>query len=342
MIKLPITDEVLNSFYQIVKSKSTYLGFLINNCKLCVYSELAEIYYMSICHTTCVDTLSLRLPVEAMRVVMNLGYLIIDKIEYANGSVGESIQSYDSNGAMLCSVEIASEYSDTEDQVKDFIKAIVENKNVITVDDTSIFKRAIGLVKADSKEVSIKGVTFNSGKIFTIAGGFVAYQDDPYGLSMVLSTSTLKELHTFCSGKPEVRILRNGGFNICYYGSNIMAWKRVRLEKFIDMPDVEYYLSVDIPTFYLSKAFRFINTTVTDCFINLSEACLEINSMVGRYSIPLFIDKIPDIKPIGISYKLLSKLLYNVEGMVRLEVSKYNVHLIIDNTHYFIGVRYND
>ena len=337
MIKIPITPDVLAAFYSIVKSKSTYLGFLIRAEKLCIYAELNEIYYLSLCNVPGTADLSIRLPVEAMRVVMNEGYLEIETNTHTDGTTSEIISSYNLWGKLMCRVEIASEFADNEAQILEFIKTIIEGDSVV-INNPDVFESALSLTRVNMKELGIKGVNINQGKMFTLANGFAAYRDDPVGLSLVISTSSLKELVSFCAGRDNVRLQRHGGFNICSAGVSAIAWRRVRADQFIDLPDVQYDVSVTLPTVKIIKVFRYVSTEVSDCVLNFKESVLEVYSQVGNYSIPLEIPPI-DIQNVRVNYKLFSKLLNTSEASILLEANNYTLHLKIGETHYLMGVR---
>lgn len=337
MIRIPITVEIVNAFYSIVKSKSTYLGFWVHNENLCIYAELNEVYYLNLCSAKGVPDLSMRLPVEAMRTVMNLGHLEIETIPHADNTTSEKISSYDMNNRLVCDVEIASEYSDNEAQIKEFLSTVFKEE-FVTIQNPDIFKFALDLTRVDAKELGIKGVNFNQGKIFTLANGFAAYRDDPLNLSLVISTSSLKELVSFCAGKQNVRLQKKGGYNICSSGPSIICWRRVRADKFMDLPDVKYDISAYIPTRDISKVFKFVTTEVSDCVLNFKDAVLEVHSQVGNYRVPLGIE-CQDVKSIRLNYKLLAKLLNTHAETVLLEANAYTMHLCIAGTHYLMGVR---
>lgn len=337
MTKINITHDIISAFTQIVKGKSTYLGFIIEYNKLFIYSELNEIYFLTVCNTECQDKLSLRLPVEVMRILMNAGYITIERIE-ENGNTSELIASYSKNGKLLYSARIASEYSDTEDTVKQLITSVVNTTNFVHVEDTSIFRKAIQLVRIDYKELGLTGVCFNKGKVFTRGAGFSAYRNDNYNLNLVISTSTLKELATFAASKPYVNIFNANGFNICYCDSNIFAWRRQRNVDADAIPPIEYDLSVTLPTFNLAKAFRFITSEVYNCYLNLEDAVIEIETRVGYYKIPLDIEPIQGYKSLKLNFKLLSKLLANADDTIFLELNHRTIHIVMEDTHYYIGV----
>lgn len=337
MINIPVTMDMMNAFYSIVKSKSTYLGFLIRSQKLCIYAELNEIYYLALCDAKGVPDMSLRLPVEAMRVVMNMGHLEIETITHRDGTTSEKISSYDQSNKLRCCVEIASEFSDNEAQIMEFLNTVF-HEEYVTVENPDVFESALELTKVNMKELGIKGVNINQGKVFTLANGFAAYRDDPLGLSLVISTSSLKELVSFCAGKKNVRLQKHGGFNLCSWGTYIIAWRRVRADQFMDLPEVEYSVSVNIPTEKIAKVFKFVTTEVSDCILNFKEGILEVYSQVGNYSVPLDIEP-TDIKSIRINYKLLSKLLNTSVDRVLLEANDYTLHICIAGTHYLMGVR---
>ena len=337
MINIPVNMDMMNAFYSIVKSKSTYLGFLIRAGKLCIYAELNEIYYLALCTVDGVPDLSIRLPVEAMRVVMNLGHLELETITHKDGTTSEKISSYDTYNRLRCRVEIASEYSDNEAQILDLLKTVFQEECVV-INNPEIFESALELTRVNMKELGIKGVNINQGKIFTLANGFAAYRDDPVGLSLVISTSSLKELVSFCAGRKNVRLQKHGGFNICSHGTNIIAWRRVRADQFMEIPDVTYDISVMMPTEKIAKVFKFVTTEVSDCVLNFKEGTFEVYSQVGNYAVPLDIEP-RDIKSIRINYKLFSKLLNTTVDKVLLEVNEYTLHLCIGGTHYLMGVR---
>lgn len=337
MISIPVSMDMVNAFYSIVKSKSTYLGFLIRSERLCIYAELNEIYYLALCKVEGAPDISLRLPVEVMRVIMNIGHLELETMTHNDGTTSEKIASYDNSNRLRCSVEIASEYSDNEAQILDLLKTVFQEECII-INNPEIFETALGLTRVNMKELGIKGVNIRDGKMFTLANGFAAYRDDPVGLSLVISTSSLKELVSFCAGKKNVRLQKHVGFNICSAGTSIIAWRRVRADQFIDIPEVKYDLSVTIPTEKISKVFRFVTTEVSDCVLNFKEGMLEVYSQVGNYSVPLDIEP-HDIKNIRINYKLISKLLNTNVDKILLEANEYTLHLCIDGTHYLMGVR---
>jgi hypothetical protein len=337
MIKLNLTSDILSAFYSIVKSKSTYLGFLIRNGQFAIYSELNEIYYLSLCHVDCQDTLSLRLPVETMRCLMYPGTLTIEEVNHNDGHVTEILCNYTTNEKLRCKVEIASEFSDTEALILEFIKAVIEEE-CTTIDNPKIFESALDLTRVDMKEIGIKGVNINGGKIYTIANGFAAYREEPLGLSLVISTSSLKELVAFCSGRSEVKLLRHNGFNICNAGSNIIAWRRVRNTPFFDIPDVTYEISCTLNVKEIRTVTDYLSTEVSECVLSLKDGLLKISTQVGLYQIPIntINDKVQDIH---LNYKLFSKLLKTSAETAILEVNDYTIHLLINGTHYFMGVQ---
>lgn len=337
MIKIPVTIEMLQAFYTIVKAKSTYLCILIRAQKMCIYAELNEIYYLSLCEAPGVPDLSLRLPVEAMRVIMNRGYLELETIEHADNTVSEKITSYDEYGKLLCSVKMASEYSDNEEQILSFLDTVFHEEYRV-IEDPKIFETALSLTRVNIKELGIKGVQMSHGKIFTIANSFAAYREDPLGLSLVLSTSSLKELVSFCTGRSNVRLQKHGGYNLCSWGTHTIAWRRVRAEQFMDLPDVTYDVSVNISTANIAKVFRYVATEVSDCVLNFRENKLEVYSQVGNYEVPLGINPV-DTESIHVNYKLLSKLLNTADTIILLEANESTLHIGMNDTHYLMGVR---
>ena len=335
-MRLKIDINVLNAFHTIVKSKSTYLGFIIRNEQLIIYSELNEIYYMALCPIENKDNLSLRLPVETMRCLMSSGYLDIEEATHKDGHITEKLSHYDCSGKLTCSVEIASEFSDTEELIMTFIKAVVDN-NYVTVSDPEIFNKALELTKVNSKSVDIKGVEFNNGKIYTVANGFAGFRDDPYSLSLVLSNSSLKELVTFTSGASNVRIIRQGGFDVCVVGTSLLAWRRVRNGHFLDIPEIDYEFKCCLELNSIRQIIDSINTEVERFTISLKDSMIYIISQVGLYSIP--ISASADVNDLDLDYKLFSKLIHTNASIVELEANDYTVHLKINDAHYYMGVR---
>jgi len=341
-IKLIINDDVLNSFYSIVKSRSTYLGFMAIDEKLCIYSEMNEVYFMSFCRVKGTHNFSLRLPVETMMVIMHHGYITIKDVTSGSGSTSIELCSYDINNNLLFSATIASEYSDLEEQIREFINAMVNDNDKIIVKTPSIFSKASALTKPNYKDIGIKGITFNNGKCYTIANGYAAFMDDPFNLSLVLSNTTLRELISFCQDKKEVSILRHGGYNICMSGVNMIAWRRVRTTDFIQVPAMNYDIHVKIQENIIIKTLKFITSDVSSCYLDIIESSIKILSQVGYYKIPVSIDTTnTTVKTINLNYKLISKLLANVHETVSIDICKTNMHILINNVNYYIAIRYS-
>lgn len=338
-MKIPVNYEVLSAYANTVKDKSTYLGFMIRNQKLCIYSELNEITYVSICDARGSEDLSIRLPVETMNALMLYGYIeIIDK-ERSTGA-SKIISSYTDTGRLRCTVEIASEFADNEEQIKDFISAIT-NESYKEIKGVESFNNALSLATIKSKDVGIKGVNFNKGKCFTMGNGFAAYRNDPTDLSLILPTSTLRELVRFCKGKSILRLYQHNGYNLIFDGRSILAWRRTRASQFMEVPNTDYDVNIQLPVDNITRVFRCIKTEVSRCVINYKTGFIEINSQVGNYEIPLeYINE--SASNIKINYGIFSEILSKVKEPVRLESNKNNIHILSsDGTHYYIGVSYD-
>lgn len=335
MVRIPIDDTVLNSYYSIVQDKSTYLGFRIRNGRMCIYSEVNEILYLSMCNTHNADDISIRLPVETMNIMMTYGTLIIEDI--INGDTrSEKLTTYDNSGKVVCSVVIASEFADSEEQIAQLLDTVL-NEEYTPIYNPDIFKEALSLANIKVKDLGIKGVNFSSGKIFTLGNGFASYRNDPYNLSLVISTSSLREIVKFCKGKPCVNLYRHGGYNMLFDGVNTIAWRRVRSEHYFPIPKTEYTVSTNLNIYTLDRAFKCIRTEVSSCVLNFKNALLELHSQVGIYSIPLEMTPV-DVSNITLNYKLFSGVIGNSKGEVLLECNDNTVHLKINGTDYYIGV----
>ena len=334
MIRINLTNDIINGYYNTVQEKSTYLGFRITKERLVIFSEYNELLFLSFCSVPGADAMNLRLPVEAMNIVMMEGLLTIE--ESVDGDKVVLI-NYDNNNKKRCQVEIASEFADDSEAIIMLLDAITSNELTV-IDKPGIFYSALKMANIKDKDVNIKGVSFNSGKIFTIGNGFAAYRADKYNLSLVLSTSSLREIVKFCRNKGTVRLYRQKGYNLIYDGVNIIAWRRVRNEKYYPITEIKYELSVNIDVSHIIRALSCIKTEVSKCCLNFRSQCLEVYSQVGIYNIPLYIAGC-DLPDTEVNYSLFCNILQNSKGHILLEVSNNTIHIQIDDIDYYIGVK---
>ena len=333
---LEINEEVLRAYNSTVSDRSTYLGFRIHNKIMCIYSEIHERLYLSMCNVSIEDDVNIRLPVEVMNTMMYIGTLLIETIE-SKGLRQERLVSYDASGNERCSALIASEYAENSTQIAEMLECIFKGE-YIELPSGRLFDKAYKLANIKNSEVGIKGVNINEGKIFTLGNGFACYANTLINVSLVIPNTTLRALVGFTRFKNSLRLFRYKGYNLIFDGQNALAWRRARADKFYEIPETEYLITVDMKTDILITLFKSIKTEVSECKFCFKKSALEIYSQVGLYSIPLQFESM-DLPDMFINYKLLSEVISNCDHVITMFFGNNILYIKSGDVNYFIGAR---